>query len=205
MPYRDSRTLTWDRNPKPDRNDPKYFPVNSLPRNANNRGMNGPQMLPGTEMGREEVMQGMPPPMRELSTGYPPTSITRNGGPYAGQSNYYASSDYYPSDHESVGGRRYGRNHSAGGGNGMIEHGGGMSSEGRRYSTLQYPSRHYSNSREYGSGYGRSRHPSGLEYASDTDALQSPVLSVRSARTGAPGRHMGTGTGALSRSSSLPR
>ena len=29
---RDSRTLTWDRNPKPDRNDPKYFPVNSLPR-----------------------------------------------------------------------------------------------------------------------------------------------------------------------------
>jgi hypothetical protein len=29
---RDSRTLTWDRNPKPDRSDPKYFPVNSLPR-----------------------------------------------------------------------------------------------------------------------------------------------------------------------------
>ena len=31
-PVRDSRTLTWDRNPKPDRSDPKYFPVNSLPR-----------------------------------------------------------------------------------------------------------------------------------------------------------------------------
>jgi hypothetical protein len=31
-PIRDSRTLTWDRNPKPDRSDPKYFPVNSLPR-----------------------------------------------------------------------------------------------------------------------------------------------------------------------------
>ena len=29
----DSRTLTWDRNPRPDRNDPKYFPVSSLPRN----------------------------------------------------------------------------------------------------------------------------------------------------------------------------
>ena len=28
----DSRTLTWDRNPRPDRSDPKYFPVNSLPR-----------------------------------------------------------------------------------------------------------------------------------------------------------------------------
>ena len=32
LPYRDARTLTWDRNPKPDRSDPKYFPVNSLPR-----------------------------------------------------------------------------------------------------------------------------------------------------------------------------
>jgi len=51
MPFRDSRTLTWDRNPKPDRNDPKYFPVNSLPRNANARNMiggNGPNMLPGS-------------------------------------------------------------------------------------------------------------------------------------------------------------
>ena len=51
MPFRDSRTLTWDRNPKPDRNDPKYFPVNSLPRNANARNMvggNGTNMLPGS-------------------------------------------------------------------------------------------------------------------------------------------------------------
>ena len=40
-PARDSRTLTWDRNPKPDRNDPKYFPVNSLPRHP------GQQPQPG--------------------------------------------------------------------------------------------------------------------------------------------------------------
>ena len=80
------------------------------------------------------------------------------------------------------------------------------SSDPRRYNTLQYPGRQYSN-RDL--GYGRSRNPSGLEYASDTDALQSPVLSVRSARTtalpgAAGGRHMGGG-GVLARSSSLPR
>ena len=43
---RDSRTLTWDRNPKPDRSDPKYFPVNSLPRK--NGGLAaGPQQPAG--------------------------------------------------------------------------------------------------------------------------------------------------------------
>jgi len=201
MPYRDSRTLTWDRNPKPDRNDPKYFPVNSLPRNANAANMvggNGPQMLPGSE----DSIQGMPPPMRELSTGYPPTGVTRNGGgSYAGagqSGGYYAGSDYYPSDHESIGGsRRYGRA-------GMADQ--VAAGDSRRYNTLQYPGRHYTN-RDL--GYGAARNPSGLEYASDTDALQSPVLSVRSARTGAgmagpgPGRHMSGG--ALARSSSLPR
>jgi hypothetical protein len=213
MPFRDSRTLTWDRNPKPDRNDPKYFPVNSLPRNANARNMiggNGSSILPGNEqLSREESMQGMPPPMRELATGYPPAAVTRNGGgSYPGQTgSYYAGSDYYPSDHESIGGggrRGYGRHPSAGGS--MIDSTiAPVSSDPRRYNTLQHPGRQYSN-RDV--GYGRSRNPSGLEYASDTDALQSPVLSVRSARTnvlpGAGGRYMGGG-GALARSSSLPR
>lgn len=197
LPYRDSRTLTWDRNPKPDRNDPKYFPVNSLPRNANARnlvGGNGPQMLPGSE----DSIQGMPPPMRELSTGYPPAGPPRNGSYPAAQSGtYYAGSDYYPSDHESIGGRRYGRS-------AMPDP--GANTESRRYNTLQYPGRQQYTNRDL--GYGRARNTSGLEYASDTDALQSPVLSVRSARTGvaipgSAGRHIGGG--ALARSSSLPR
>jgi hypothetical protein len=189
MPFRDSRTLTWDRNPKPDRNDPKYFPVNSLPRNANARNMiggNGAPMLAGTE--RDDSIQGMPPPMRELSTGYPPAAVARNGGgPYPGQAGgYYAGSDYYPSDHESIGGsRRVGGGGAAGYGRpGMVEPA-TATSDPRRYNTLQYPGRQYTN-RDL--GYGRSRNPSGLEYASDTDALQSPVLSVRSARaTALPG------------------
>ena len=74
---RDSRTLTWDRNPKPDRSDPKYFPVNSLPRK--NGGLAAGPQQPGSgpaanvdasPMSREGSLQGMPPPMRELNTGY---------------------------------------------------------------------------------------------------------------------------------------
>ena len=49
LPYRDARTLTWDRNPKPDRNDPKYFPVNSLPRQNHNHHR-GP---PGAGLARD--------------------------------------------------------------------------------------------------------------------------------------------------------
>ena len=82
--FRDSRTLTWDRNPKPDRNDPKYFPVNSLPR----------QRVPNTTLSpprdewnrRDEVnyQQGgdfpgnrdMPPPMHALPSYAPPPPIT---------------------------------------------------------------------------------------------------------------------------------
>ena len=44
---RDSRTLTWDRNPKPDRSDPKYFPVNSLPRKNGGLAVAGPQQPAG--------------------------------------------------------------------------------------------------------------------------------------------------------------
>jgi hypothetical protein len=59
---RDSRTLTWDRNPKPDRSDPKYFPVNSLPR----------QRVPNTTLS---------PPRDDWTTG-------RAGDPTAGGYNY---------------------------------------------------------------------------------------------------------------------
>ena len=51
-------------------------------------------------------------------------------------------------------------------------------------------------------GSGRSRHYSGMDYASDTEALQSPVLSVRGMR------NMGGGPGGRShgsRTNSLPR
>jgi hypothetical protein len=108
-------------------------------------------MIPGSE----DSIQGMPPPMRELSTGYPPAVVTRNGGgSYAGgqSGGYYAGSDYYPSDHESVGGgRRYGRT-------AVADPTAAAATESRRYNTLQYPGRHYSN-RDL--GYGGSRHPSG--------------------------------------------
>ena len=46
----------------------------------------------------------------------------------------------------------------------------------------------------------RSRHYSGMDYASDTEALQSPVLSVRGMRSGIPG-----GRSHGHRTNSLPR
>ena len=82
-PARDSRTLTWDRNPKPDRNDPKYFPVNSLPRHpGNGQRQVGPGTVPpGVGVGPGgpvnqnsinspgmPIEEGMPPPMRELNS-----------------------------------------------------------------------------------------------------------------------------------------
>ena len=90
MPYRDARTLTWDRNPKPDRNDPKYFPVNSLPRQQQQNSPNMMQQSQSTAVdggggggyGRlgggdlDSMSSSMPPPMRELSTGYPPMMNT---------------------------------------------------------------------------------------------------------------------------------
>ena len=57
LPYRDARTLTWDRNPKPDRNDPKYFPVNSLPRQNHNHHR-GPPGAGGE--GRGGLLRGRP-------------------------------------------------------------------------------------------------------------------------------------------------
>ena len=92
-----------------------------------------------------------------------------------------------------------------------------------RSSTLQYPHHRAGGQQPYsmrgvgyhqqqqmhhngmgvGQSHHRSRHHSGLEYASDTDALQSPVLSIRGGPhvRGPHGRSMSL----VSRSSSLPR
>ena len=74
--FRDSRTLTWDRNPKPDRNDPKYFPINSLPRQrASNPGASSSSRESGWtqyEGGRE---RDMPPPMHALPSYQPPPPV----------------------------------------------------------------------------------------------------------------------------------
>ena len=100
----------------------------------------------------------------------------------------------------------------------------------RRSYTLQYSSRHHgghhhqqqpssysrgmssSSSHHHHQGGGRSRHYSGLDYASDTEALHSPAASVssmrlsRAMRAAAAGGTATTGGGGFSaRSSSLPR
>ena len=66
LPYRDARTLTWDRNPKPDRSDPKYFPVNSLPRQNHHRGPQGggadPTAMDPGAPGPPPVVDGYPGP-----------------------------------------------------------------------------------------------------------------------------------------------
>ncbi|CAB4069131.1 SYDE [Lepeophtheirus salmonis] len=180
-PYRDARTLTWDRNPKPDRNDPKYFPVNSLPRQMDHR--HSPP--------RDE--SGMPPPMRELSTGYPP--IGQQPQPQQQQQqqqpqqrsngwnqNFYSSPEYYSSHHPSTEQHR----------------GAGSSYNHRRSYTLQYPNRSAARyySRTNGGRY---------DYASDTEALQSPVpLGGNGRMTGRSSRPLG-GHSVNSRSNSLPR
>ena len=277
--YRDSRTLTWDRNPKPDRNDPKYFPVNSLPRQAappsaaaaaavgvpapgrqigggNQRGaflpndvMGGPPGIPpdGSMMGvvdpfnpvREESM--MPPPMRELNTGYPPMETRYghgNGGAGGGNNGVYGYSaslggggdDYASYDEDS---QRPGRGQrllqrmasepSSRYANGVPGGSAAVTPSGRhpvlasptskRSYTLQYPSsrggsqysrgHHQLPHHSSGGGGGRGRNYSGLDYASDTEALHSPVVSMRIGRTS--GRVTANGTAVTSRSSSLPR
>ena len=91
-PFRDSRTLTWDRNPKPDRNDPKYFPVNSLPRQrvpnttlSPPRDEWGPGGQAGGGPGAGDSYLGpggshydnrdMPPPMHALPSYQPPPPV----------------------------------------------------------------------------------------------------------------------------------
>ena len=67
----------------------------------------------------------------------------------------------------------------------------------------QHLAHHHNGMGVGGSSHHRSRHHSGLDYASDTDALQSPVLSVRAGAHGR-GPH-GRSMSLVSRSSSLPR
>ena len=70
--FRDSRTLTWDRNPKPDRNDPKYFPVNSLPRQRVSSGRDGGGWREYEAGSRD---RDMPPPMHALPSYQPPPPV----------------------------------------------------------------------------------------------------------------------------------
>jgi hypothetical protein len=248
MPYpRDSRTLTWDRNPKPDRNDPKYFPVNSLPRHPNHRQASANSASsPGMP-----VDEGMPPPMRELQSTatanwagstvgpngseYPGTAPGSNGPPIAPPGG--PPGEYYNSGGGSGGGGvenepQPGRGqrllhrmaqqdvYARSGGSGgrppipggdvpVGGPGGGQQQQRPGYSTLQYqrgsggyPQRGTHNGGMMPTGAGRSRHYSGLDYASDTEALQSPVLSVRGVRPGMAG---GRAAGHNSRTNSLPR
>ena len=85
-PFRDSRTLTWDRNPKPDRNDPKYFPINSLPRQRVPNTTLSPPRDEWTRSPRDNNYAGhydngagynrdMPPPMHALPSYQPPPPV----------------------------------------------------------------------------------------------------------------------------------
>ena len=238
---RDSRTLTWDRNPKPDRNDPKYFPVNSLPRGVNNPNRPPPQQQqqpqqqqPGNNINSPgmPIEEGMPPPMRELNTastswgppsqndyppvsagsavGPPPPGAPPTGPPPAGPPP--AGPDYYnDAGVESVPGpgrgqrllHRMAQSTPRDGGD-YTRQSGPPPSDQRGYSTLQYPRQYPNSVAQNGGGMmppTRSRHYSGMDYASDTEALQSPVLSVRGMRAG-----MGQGGRSHgSRTNSLPR
>lgn len=226
-PPRDARTLTWDRNPKPDRNDPKYFPVNSLPRHpgngmrppgpggpvANNNSINSPGMA---------IEEGMPPPMRELNTTstsawgneYPvPVSSGAGNGPGPPGGDYYNPNTSIESEPGPGRGQRLlhrmaqdgygGGRHMAHGTNGDLG-GPPPQQQQRGYSTLQYQRQYPRGGSAPNGGMvssgGRSRHYSGMDYASDTEALQSPVLSVRGMRSMA---HGGRSHG--SRTNSLPR
>ena len=230
-PPRDARTLTWDRNPKPDRNDPKYFPVNSLPRHPGNgqRANPGPPQ-PGGPMPVQgngppnnvnspgmALDEGMPPPMRELNTtsttwgsDYPPVSGPGpNGPPGPPPGDYYGNSGGVESEpgpgrgqrllHRMAAQQDYSANGRPMPPNGTNGDPLPPQNQQRGYSTLQYQ-RQYPRGAPNGGmipNNGRSRHYSGMDYASDTEALQSPVLSVRGMRsmTGSRG----------SRTNSLPR
>ena len=161
----------------------------------------------------------MPPPMRELNTGYPPMESRYVAPPPGGGGgNGYGYGgpgidEYgYEEDPNRPGrGQRLlqrmasepGR-YATGGGRHSLN----SPSGSKRSYTLQYPSRNSGYTRGSGSVHG---HPhssrnygSGLDYASDTEALQSPVVSMRMSR--ATGRSVGpNGVAVSSRSSSLPR
>jgi len=262
-PYRDSRTLTWDRNPRPDRSDPKYFPVNSLPRqqsNGSNGGMGPPRgVMDGDAFARQDtidsVSSSMPPPMRELSGGYPPVLTPREESRYQEQASqpgpqpptqpgdfFSPGSDYYdpqandsnapgrgqrllqrmasdPARYRAAAAGRFASQQAAQSPTGVD----------RRSYTLQYPGRGHSSGggggytpQSGGGGRGmdpqssRARHYSGMDYASDTEALQSPSSVSRMSRSSvygvrgagglaAPAPSPASGVGGSTRSSSLPR
>ena len=79
---RDARTLTWDRNPKPDRSDPKYFPVNSLPRQNHSHHRGGAQPGGGGGGGGADhpVDPGAPGGPPPLVDGYPGGPRPPDGG-----------------------------------------------------------------------------------------------------------------------------
>ena len=198
-------------------------------------------------MSREGSLQGMPPPMRELNTGYqsrnngsmyPPQPVSGGGGDRTG---YYSPGTGGVSDYPTSGGgggapvppysqsdsehpppppgrgqrllHRMAEERSRAATGNYIDDGGGS---GRRSGYGMYGGRpSYGGRGGMGgsqNGGMRSRHHSGLDYASDTDALQSPVFSVRGGGING-GRGGGARMGAhpsshhhhSSRSSSLPR
>ena len=211
LPYRDARTLTWDRNPKPDRSDPKYFPVNSLPRQSSQptaANANSAEEAFRATANDMADMGGMPPPMRELDTGYGPAG---GGAYYPSPSDNVvvdnSASEYFaePEPEMSQPGRgqrllhrmahereRY-RSHQ------MDSN--GLDNRNRGYNTLQFR-------QSYRNGGYRGRHYSGLDYASDTDALNSPSsASIRLQRTSRASFDAAalTTLATTSRSNSLPR
>lgn len=260
LPYRDARTLTWDRNPKPDRSDPKYFPVNSLPRQNHNHhraqpgggvdpavgmdpGAPGPPPVvdgyPGPRPDGVDPMMGphppprglggggdpgMPPPMRELNTGYgdggggPPPREPRygNGGSGGNGGDYYGNeSDSGIDSRPGRGTRLLHRMAADPGRYGGLRGGGGYAAHHRQQQQYSNHLRASAANRaaQYSGGAGPGD-PARLEYASDTDALHSPAGSsivggpvVGAAASGSHRRMNGnvSSSSIVSRSSSLPR
>ena len=222
--FRDSRTLTWDRNPKPDRSDPKYFPVNSLPRQ---RVPNTTLSPPREDWRREEggvQYQGeyppggradMPPPMHALPSYAPPPPVVTEQPrgakepshfkpykhPYGGAGLGKPTEEFYsPGYSQEGGGRGEGGSYMARPSSRLVDPSlaspysgepgsyrkppgpGSTASMGRKSYTLGHQGG--------GGGYrgaGRTRNFSGdarshLDYASDTEAVQSPPRSLRNGR-----------------------
>jgi hypothetical protein len=239
--FRDSRTLTWDRNPKPDRSDPKYFPVNSLPRQrVPNTTLSPPQEdcyrredgyppQDYPQAGRGE----MPPPMHALPSYAPPPPVVTEqprggsskepahfkpyklpygpggeGRPGGGKGRPGTEQDFYSpgsySAHEAAGGRgEPGPAYLARPSSRLLEpalqspYGQEPPAAYRKPAGPGTGRKSYTLGHQGGGAYrgGRARNFSGeprshLDYASDTEAVQSPPRSLRSGRlrTGAHSR-----------------
>ena len=151
-PFRDSRTLTWDRNPKPDRNDPKYFPVNSLPRQRVpnttlspprdewSRGNGGPRdnSYAGHYDNGTGYNRDMPPPMHALPSYQPPPPVVTEQPRLSKEPTHFK-----PYKHPYGGGG--GLNGKAGGGGGVGVTDGKMSHNNYPGSDTDFYSPNYSN------------------------------------------------------------